>query len=140
MKKEFYFFVLIAVVLTAFLAYLLFSLNNDETVHTQEMPVSVNVVEKNVVGVNIDTDSLKFGSLSRGNSAIRDITIINPFKKQVNVLISFEGGIADWISIPQNSFVLNAGERNKFPVTVAVPEDAEPGNYTSILKVVMKKA
>jgi len=37
--------------------------------------------------------------------------------------------IKDYISFPQKNFKLNLGERAKFPITISVPEDAEPGGY-----------
>lgn len=37
--------------------------------------------------------------------------------------------IQDFISFPEESFVLKLGERAKIPVTVTVPANAEPGGY-----------
>lgn len=42
--------------------------------------------------------------------------------------------LKDYLLIPEKSFVLGAGERARIPVTVAIPEDAEPGGrYGSVL-------
>ncbi|MCA9359121.1 hypothetical protein KC926_02860 [Candidatus Kaiserbacteria bacterium] len=37
--------------------------------------------------------------------------------------------IRDYISFPEDSFVLELGERARIPVTITVPKDAEPGGY-----------
>jgi len=37
--------------------------------------------------------------------------------------------VKDFISVPQNRFVLNHGERAHVPVTVSLPLDAEPGGF-----------
>lgn len=42
--------------------------------------------------------------------------------------------LKDYLHFPEDSFVLGAGERARIPVTVALPEDAEPGGrYGSVL-------
>jgi len=37
--------------------------------------------------------------------------------------------IKDYISFPESSFTLSLGERAKIPVTISIPDDAEPGGY-----------
>lgn len=37
--------------------------------------------------------------------------------------------IKDYLSVPENSLKLNLGERARVPVTITIPEDAEPGGY-----------
>jgi hypothetical protein len=37
--------------------------------------------------------------------------------------------VKDYLSVPENSLKLNLGERARIPVTISVPEDAEPGGY-----------
>ena len=37
--------------------------------------------------------------------------------------------ILDYVSLPANSLVLDLGERARIPVTLQVPQDAEPGGY-----------
>lgn len=42
--------------------------------------------------------------------------------------------LKDYIQLPTTSFVLGAGERARIPVTIALPEDSEPGGkYGSVL-------
>ena len=42
--------------------------------------------------------------------------------------------LKDYINFPETSFVLEAGERARIPVTIALPEDVEPGGrYGSVL-------
>lgn len=48
------------------------------------------------------------------------------------VLLGEEKGpytVKDYITFPKDSFVLNLGERAKIPVTISIPEDAEPGGF-----------
>ncbi len=37
--------------------------------------------------------------------------------------------IKDYITFPEDSFLLNLGERARIPVTISIPADAEPGGY-----------
>lgn len=42
--------------------------------------------------------------------------------------------LKDYIDLPENSFVLGAGERARIPVTITIPADSEPGGrYGSVL-------
>jgi len=148
MKKETLILILVMVFLIlAFVGFFSFSklkattltVQDPGIVHVQEMPVSFKVTDKNIIGITTDNDSLKFGTMMRGLTKERDVTIVNPFNMSIKVFIDFTGDAADYISIPEDSFILQAEGNKKFTVTVTVPEDAKEGNYTGMMKVSMSK-
>lgn len=113
---------------------------SEKVVHAQELPVSFEIVEHHIIGINVETDSLKFGSIGVGNSASRKITVINPFDFQVKVSIDFNEEIKKFISSSENNFILDVKANKTFPITVEVPENARFGNYTGVMNLVMRKA
>lgn len=89
-------------------------------------------------------------SVAPGETFIQEITITNrisdnrTFRLEVEDITGSKDGssavsltgdvrgpysIRDYISFPEDSFVLKLGERARVPVTVSVPADAEPGGY-----------
>lgn len=93
--------------------------------------------------------------LQPGQTYVQEITVTNrisddrEFKLEVEDITGSSDGssavaltgaargpysIRDFISFPQESFVLKLGERARIPVTITVPSDAEPvGYYGSVL-------
>ena len=62
---------------------------------------------------------------------VEDITGTADASSAVNLTTGERGpySIRDYISFPEDSFVLELGERARIPVTITVPPDAEPGGY-----------
>jgi len=62
---------------------------------------------------------------------VEDITGTSDASSAVNLTAGERGpySIRDYISFPEDSFVLELGERARIPVTITVPPDAEPGGY-----------
>lgn len=62
---------------------------------------------------------------------VEDITGSKDGSSAVSLTGSERGpySIRDYISFPEDSFVLELGERARIPVTISVPPDAEPGGY-----------
>lgn len=62
---------------------------------------------------------------------IEDIEGTSDASQAVELLGSEIGpnSVHDFISIPENSIMLELGERARIPVTVSIPADAEPGGY-----------
>lgn len=135
MEKKTFLFVFLALVVLSSLILVYYGLS-DRTAYTQEMPILINV--DNYIGINTGTDFLNFGTTMPGNDVSRHITIINPFDLKVKVKLSVAGELKDWV-ILENSFALNSKNSKKIPVSISVPENAEFGNYTGTLRVVMEK-
>lgn len=62
---------------------------------------------------------------------IEDVSGTADASSAVNLTAGERGpySIRDYISFPEDSFVLELGERAHIPVTITVPPDAEPGGY-----------
>ena len=92
----------------------------------------VRVIEgQGRVGVNPTTESLDFGDLSRGTSAIRRVNLENGTFMPMYVMIWEMGGISDLMDISQNYFKLKPRESVKIDFTTYVPASAEiDKNYT----------
>jgi len=62
---------------------------------------------------------------------VEDVRGTSDASSAVNLTAGERGpySIRDYISFPDDSFVLELGERAHIPVTISVPPDAEPGGY-----------
>ncbi|MBU0531523.1 MAG: hypothetical protein ABIG32_02865 [Candidatus Uhrbacteria bacterium] len=52
---------------------------------------------------------------------------------QQEYIVGETGGITDWITLPEESYVLTPNETLKLPVSIAIPAGAEPGGYYATL-------
>ena len=136
------------ILLLSFLLYLVnprffsvtgYSINTKEIVHVQEIPVIFEVTDKKVIGINVDTDALKLGTVMKGNFVERKVTIVNPFSFNVNVLISFSNDIDNFVNISSNNFVLEVNENKTLVITLDTSENTPGGDYSGTMKVVMKR-
>jgi len=83
------------------------------------------------VGVNPTTESLDFGDLSRGTSAVRRVNIENSTFMPMYIMIFKRGGLSDLIDVDKNFFTLAPDESVKIEFAAYVPASAELGkNYT----------
>ena len=88
----------------------------------------VNIVEgAGKVGVNPTTESLDFGDLSRGTSAVRRVNIVNGTFMPVYVMAFKTGDISDLVDIDRNNFKLGSGEEAKIEFASYIPASAEIG-------------
>lgn len=92
----------------------------------------VNVIDgEGRVGVNPTTESLDFGDLSRGSSAVRRVDIVNGTSIPVFVSVLKIGGIADLMKLDHNNFELGGGAQTQLEFTTYIPASAQVGdNYT----------
>lgn len=151
MKKKIVFLIILIVV--SFLSLIFLSLTVwgffglekqtnevDNVVHIQELPVFFEVTDQRIVGINIDTDALKFGTIMRGNFAKRDITIVNPFQISIDVEIGFSESIENIVEISQDSFSLDIDDSLKVTITIRPDENTEIGKHEGVLTLIMKRA
>ncbi len=83
------------------------------------------------VGINPLTDSLDFGDLSRGTSAVRRVDLKNGIAVPVYVIIWETGDLSDLMKESKNFFVLKPGTEEKVEFSTYIPASAEIGkNYT----------
>lgn len=96
------------------------------TLDANKYRAEVRVIEgEGKVGVNPTTESLDFGDLSRGTSAIRTVTIKNNSFTPFFVSIVTLGGISDLVKLNRNNFKLAKGVEQKVEFTLYMPASAE---------------
>lgn len=90
----------------------------------------MQVVVADYAGFNVDTGTLVFGTVPPGGQARRTVSISNVWGGDLDVLLSARGELAHWTRFSKERFTLFADANEAVNVTVAVPRDAIPGNYT----------
>jgi len=89
------------------------------------------------IGMNGDTDSLKFGKISLGGGGERGLNINSTKKALVKVTIS--GDMAQFMSVDKNDFIIEPNTADKITFHIDIPENAETGNYTGLIQVLFLK-
>jgi hypothetical protein len=102
------------------------------TLDANKYSAQVRVIEgEGKVGVNPTAESLDFGDLSRGSSAVRRVDLTNGTAMPMFVSVWKFGGIADLVRIEKNNFRLSPGEKAEVNFTTYMPASAEIGHvYT----------
>ena len=95
------------------------------------------VVQKEVMGLNTDTDALRFGSLRSGGGSNRFVEISS--EKPSWVTVQLKGDLAQWVWVSNESFFLDKGEVDKVRFKLDVPGSAESGNYTGTAVFIFKE-
>jgi hypothetical protein len=86
----------------------------------------VRVVDgQGIVGVNPTSESLDFGDLSRGTSAVRRVEIANNTFMPMYIVAVKTGSIASLIDIKRNFFRLAPGETVSVDYSMYMPASAE---------------
>lgn len=92
------------------------------------------------VGFNVNSSALFFGTITAGGTGSREIIVNNHGALPRKVQVETSGNLSDWVKVSDNNFVLQGYENKSLEVNATVPEDAEFGNYTGILKLIFKKS
>lgn len=101
--------------------------------------IDMFVTVGNTSGFNIDNTSLFFGTVIRGGSGTRNITVTNNADNTCNIMIEVIGQLSDWSGISENTFMLKKNERKSIKIDVTAPENAAFGDYTGILRIITDK-
>ncbi len=87
-----------------------------------------DIGERKIIGLNTNTDSLKFGTLSPGLLGRRSLMLTRNSSALVQIYVT--GDLKDWITVvPLSPFFLNAGTSQEINFEVNVPDTAPPGDY-----------
>lgn len=78
-----------------------------------------------MVGVNPLADSLDFGDLSRGTSAVRRVDLVNGTAMPMYVVIVKTGEFNDLVAVSENNFKLLPRTERKIEFSAYVPASAE---------------
>lgn len=128
-RKGLIYFLLLFIVVVGSFIYFQWKQLQCSTIDTVNASISVQTGSLLYVGLNADTDSLKFGKVSPGSMARRSIRAQYTQDALVKVLV--DGNFASWFGITPVEFYLPATQRKEITFDVNVPENAVAGNYTA---------
>lgn len=117
-------FILLAISLNFFLFY-----DGPQCNFVDSFNSSITVIEgpRRVIGLNADTDSLKFGTVSPQTVVRRSVYVSD--KEAAKVRVFMEGEFDSWVNITPQEFDLKADERQEVLFAVRVPDYPEEGDY-----------
>ena len=117
------------------LVYWLLEMTQIYDVKELEMEVYVD----RIVGVNVDTDKIYFGTVAPGGSSTRAVTMTaGPYRSLVT--IQYTGDISEWVSVSDNNFVVEANQSMRVDVQVKIPENTDvPGYRKGVLRIVFRR-
>ena len=92
-----------------------------------KIPASLSVGD--VIGFDINTDKLSFGTITVGASSMRTLKVDNNYNFPVRVEIDIEGNIKDFFSINEIIF-LDVGESKEINLSTNVLTEKKEGNYS----------
>ncbi|MEK6969265.1 MAG: hypothetical protein AABW48_02450 [Nanoarchaeota archaeon] len=98
------------------------------TIDTVDSIVTVKTAELPIVGLNTDTDGLKFGVVSPTASVKRTIKVA--YTKPAAVNIQMDGDLQPWVAINPAEFEIEPNQTITVEFIVSIPEEAADGNYT----------
>ena len=110
---------------------------NSKIISYYSIDTYVEVVGYNVIGLNGDKDALRYGRITAGNRGIRYLNISSNEKAIVSIYVS--GEMADFISVENNSFVIEHNPGILVPINLNVPTGTPPGNYSGKVYVKLTK-
>ena len=105
---------------------------------TEYLPSTITVLEgaRKLIGVNADTDSLKFGKVSPGAEITRSVKINAAKDSEITVVML--GNFTSWVSITPAQFHLPSRNTQKINFDVIVPPNAPSGNYSGVVEFCFK--
>jgi len=102
-----------------------------------KIPASLSVGD--VIGFDINTDKLSFGTITVGASSMRTLKVDNNYNFPVRVEIDIEGNIKDFFSINEIIF-LDVGESKEINLSTNVLTEKKEGNYSGNFIITIKKS
>ena len=111
------------------------SLSDCSNIDSVDASVTIETSSKNAIGINTDTDGLKFGKISPGGQVKRSIFVKYNTSSEVSVLFqnvdSDSLAFSSWITIGPKNFNIFSNTSQQVFFTLDVPLNAKSGNYTS---------
>ncbi|MBU0758412.1 MAG: hypothetical protein KKF44_10165 [Nanoarchaeota archaeon] len=101
--------------------------------------IEMDLIVKNNVGININTDALHFGGAPPSGSAERGIDIKNDYSFPLLVTIKTSGELAPLVVVSKNNFLIQPGEKTEVMFFATVPKDYELGKYTGSIRIELKR-
>lgn len=108
-------------------------------VEVKVLPVSVEVIDYNTIGINLDTKGIYFDKVKQNSEAKRGIFVENKNYMDLVIDIKVEGNISKMIKVSENNFILKQNEK-KLIVFYCYTENNPVGKYKGYAKFVFKRA
>lgn len=130
-------FILISIVI-------LFSILATTIIHSYYNTLEVNKIDVDLkvgdlVGINLDTDKLWFGTLKPGTTAMRSISVANDYEMPIIVSFAIKGSLQENIAFSDEELWLEPGSSSDVMIYANAPENMPYGNYTSTLMVISSR-
>lgn len=99
------------------------------TIEYVNASVEIRQMERNVIGLNADSDHLNFGAVSPGTEVRRKISVEYSKSADVFVEVDGESDLKRWISITPHKFTLDENQSKEILFVLDVPADYNEGFY-----------
>lgn len=126
-KKYFKILSMTCIILLIYIGWLIFL--NLSIVKIEKVPTSLTVVDKKMIGLDINTSSFNFGKVPLGAHSVRNFTITNDYDFKINIKIYTESNFSEWIVLSENNFEIRSGQTKNVQIKAEVPDLAKAGNY-----------
>jgi hypothetical protein len=133
MKEKYKKILLVLVFLSALCTYIILNFLSEQKIVDYKMQLTVG----NHIGFDLNTSVITFGMVTPSSSAVRHLNLKNGDQKNKFQILAF-GDMASWIKLSENDFILQPYEKRTLNITAQVPENADLGNYTGILRVIIE--
>jgi len=101
--------------------------------------IDVDFKVGNRIGINLDTDKLWFGMIKPGSSATRSLMVTNDYEFPISIEFLVKGELKNNLAFSENNIPINSKELKEISVTAYAPQDMPYGNYSSTIKVVLRR-
>ena len=126
----------ISLIVLSFSLFSFFLLKNP--VSESSFPTSVTITET-LTGFDVNATAVTFGSVTRGGSATRFLSVANDYEFPVRVESIVHGSIAPFVqSTP--SLVVAPGTSLSVPISLSTNGTASLGNYTGLVTIALFRA
>lgn len=139
MKKNYKFLILGIIFIMLLISSYLIYYNYFVFLEVKKLPISVEVVNYSIIGINLDTNGIYFDKIMQGSVGKRAINIDNKYNFDVFVIIKVEGNISPMIRVSENDFILKSNE-TKSIIYYCDTKGSDYGNYNGFTKVIFKRA
>lgn len=103
----------------------------------QELDMKMRIGD--VVGFDINTSVISFGTIPKKGSSQRPVILQNLENKPLRAHIKKSGEMAKWVYISEENFILQPNEKKELIFTVIPSEDTEKGVYQGKVKFVFTR-
>mgnify|MGYP001607344352 CR=1 FL=1 len=108
-----------------------------EQAYTMDMTVKV---QQGVTGFDLNTSVVTFGKLKPGQQMDRYFEVNNTGTRPVTVYVRTSGQLASWVRVNPRVFDVTPEQKTgKFTASIVIPSNADVGNYTGKLLVLVMR-